>query len=830
MISSFVFALIFLSLKPAGVAYRINAVLQPEKTTIVGISTITFRNQTPDSVYSLSFYLYPNAFRNRETRLARELEMSGRFDFARLSRKGWGFIEIELLKYQNTPTTFHIRETFLELFLPQPLPPGDSVVIEISWTTRVPALILNLGRKGSNFILTHWHPQVRSDSGEVAFADYLVSVGVPPGWKVAGSGERLLPPTVEEEREKATHYVRFRANNVPDFGLVIGRQFVEFVDSSTAPRINLFLSRRLARHASKIISYARVSLGLFSRWFGSYPFPQLTIVDGTGIAPKEISAPGLVIFTQKPVPCTRLFERHIVTEIARQWFGQVVTPDGDRKPALTDGLSAYATMRYLKTLYGDDNLLDIPINIPFLKGISDEYLHRIYYYIAATNHLSRPLTVPLKETTDWFTREAVGKSQAVVIFNQLEKQLGSAVIDSAIRHYLVSHLGTLPTVEAFLGSIIHTAGTEGESITRLVHSFNSLVLRTKKWTIKPIFAIPDFETYQIFYGPWLWYDNYRGFQPGIWLQGRRFIDAGPLRGEHQWTLFGNYASNKSDWHTGVSYQTPLLFTPCRLRLFFTGDNSFRDRGLRAYINAEVGQPFRPPRTEINFGYRLYELLDTTDRDARAWQKGRTGEIKITLGNRAETRFFQFKHRLTFSQAFKPILSQFQYTKVSLEENYTVFLPGMFPLAIRLFTGLIAGAAPPQEKFYLSGGLSYTPAEPVSWAYKGPSSGQEHWHYDGDVNCRGYYGLYHHGRYAYGINLHLHPPFSVLQPFFDIGNVADSLNQPDFFKPLFDAGIRLKFGLFYADFPLWKSHPGGNEKHFAFRWSLGFKLFEPLGNF
>ncbi len=363
------------------------------------------------------------------------------------------------------------------------------------------------------------------------------------------------------------------------------------------------------------------------------------------------------------------------------------------------------------------------------------------------------------------------------------------------------------------------------------------VLETDRWnnfyprkiTFRPIFALPDFEAYQIFYGPWFWYDNYRGFQPGIWFQGRRFIDAGPVRGEHNWTLIQNYASKKSDWHTGISYQTPVLFYPNRLRLYIAADNSFRDRGIKTYFTAEIGHPFRLPKNEIQFGYRLYELIDTTGRDSRAWNRARTAEIRARLFRTHKYPFFSCRHELIFSQGLKPLLSEYNYSKISLEENLIISPFKPLSLSLRLFAGAIKGNVPLQERFYLSGGLSYTNAEPISWAYEGMASGQEHWHYDGDVNCRGYYGLYRSGRFAYGINIHLVPPaelgfpFSLIQPFFDLGNVADSLNQSEFFKPVLDAGIRLKLGPLYADFPIWKSAPEPNENQFAFRWSLGFKL-------
>ncbi|OYD15140.1 hypothetical protein CH330_06500, partial [candidate division WOR-3 bacterium JGI_Cruoil_03_51_56] len=118
------------------------------------------------------------------------------------------------------------------------------------------------------------------------------------------------------------------------------------------------------------------------------------------------------------------------------------------------------------------------------------------------------------------------------------------------------------------------------------------------------------------------------------------------------------------------------------------------------------------------------------------------------------------------------------------------------------------------------GLVPNSAEPVSWGYQGMSSGQEHWHYNADVNCRGYAGEYQPGRFAYGLNIYL-SLIPYLQPFFDIGNVGDTTNSK-FWNACMDAGIRLKLGPLYADFPFWRYQI--NKPHeFAFRWMLGLSL-------
>ncbi|MCX7732898.1 MAG: hypothetical protein N2248_07050 [candidate division WOR-3 bacterium] len=684
-------------------------------------------------------------------------------------------------------------------------------------------------------------------------------------------------------------------------GLNISRLFPSAV---CAPPIKIILSSRLKPDEPRIASEVRNICSLFSSWFGPPPDSSgaLIITDN----PEYSSGAGghQIAVNSPPVPFTRLLERELAQEIARYWFAAGRFSD----PLLLYGLPAYATNRYLETVYGTSNLIDLPGVSAFISGLSEHYLHRVYYYLAATNNLTFPVTEPQPDTGPFLT-DAVLRAQTALLLKALEKRLGTAVMDSTIRQFRQRYLNNTGSagLPAFLACLTAIAGPKQEvlintlfkqdgrndlKICRLRHQGQNLhidlsaryplnlpvrikteftdrtvridtvllnhsatisipavkkvrrmildpdtsVLEPDRWNnICPrqlrtgfLFALPDFEAYQLFYGPWFWYDNYRGFQPGIWFQGRRFIDAGPVRGAHNWTLIQNYASKKSDWHTGISYQTPLLFYPVRLRLYLAGDNSFRDRGIKLYLTSEFSRPFRLPRNEIQLGYRLYELLDTTGRDPRAWNRARIAEIRSRLYRTHKTPVLAVQHELTCAQGLKPLLSQYTYTRASLVENITITPANLLPVSIRIFAGAVAGLVPLQEKFYLSGGLSYTPEEPVSWAYEGMASGQEHWHYDGDANCRGYYGLYRSGRFGWGVNIHLLPrtawrfPLSAIQPFIDFGNVADTL-QLRSLKPVFDAGIRLKLGPLYADFPFWKSAPEPGENRLAFRWSLGFKL-------
>lgn len=686
-------------------------------------------------------------------------------------------------------------------------------------------------------------------------------------------------------------------------GTSLNRLFPSALDNL---QISVVLSQQFKSSETRIASEAQNICRLFSRWFGPPPDSSgvliITDVPGESLGP----AKQVVSVNLPPIPFTRLLERQLALGIARYWF---TAAGRSSEPLLMYGLPAYATARYLEAVYGTSNLIDIPGASVLLSGISEHYVHRAYYYIAATNNLTFPVTEPQPDTGPFLT-DAVLRAQTALLLKSLEKRLGTALIDSAIRLFRQGHrfknAGSTGT-PAFLACLTAVAGPEQEVLINTLFSQDgkndlkiwrlrrkdkqwhislstryplnlpvrvktdftdrtsridtvllngpvtlsfvsektvrqvtldpdTIILEPDRWNnIYPrqfktqfLFALPEFESYQLFYGPWFWYDNYRGFQPGIWLQGRKFIDAGPVRGAHNWTLIQNYASKKSDWHTGISYQTPIIFYPARLRLYLAGDNSFRDRGVKLYLTSEFSSPFRLPRTEVQVGYRLYELLDTTGRDPRAWNRARVAELRSRLYRANKTPMLAVQHELICAQGLKPFLSQYTYTRVSLVENISIGLVNLLPVSIRIFAGAIAGSVPLQEKFYLSGGLNYTPEEPISWAYEGMGSGQEHWHYDGDANCRGYYGLYRSGRFGWGVNIHLLPrtawpfPFSAIQPFIDFGNVADTL-QLRSLKPVFDAGIRLKLGPLYADFPFWKSAPEPGENRLAFRWSLGFKL-------
>lgn len=344
----------------------------------------------------------------------------------------------------------------------------------------------------------------------------------------------------------------------------------------------------------------------------------------------------------------------------------------------------------------------------------------------------------------------------------------------------------------------------------------------RSFLIRPFIALPDLDNYQLFYGPWFWYDSYHGLALGVWAQGRRFYDTGPFLGAHQWMVSETYYTRLNDWHGSLSYQTPLSFISDRLRIKLMGDISLLANGARAICWYDIGRPFRQPKATVGLHYRYWDLFDVRDRDPRAWDSARTAEARFFFNHSYEAMRFKGRGQVFAAPQVPWLGSNFRSWKFALEQQHTFRFRRNLGITVRGFAGLIWGAIPNQDQFYLSGGLAYTDNEPVSWAYRGWNSGQQHWHYDGDLNCRGYLGSYRHGRYAYGLNLSLN--FSrYVEPFFDLGNVAQSPAEPGFLPPLMDAGLRFRLGPLYADIPFWRIDPVTRRSVFRLDWSLGFKL-------
>jgi hypothetical protein len=370
----------------------------------------------------------------------------------------------------------------------------------------------------------------------------------------------------------------------------------------------------------------------------------------------------------------------------------------------------------------------------------------------------------------------------------------------------------------------------GSNVAHVEIDPDEKLLETNRWNnfypykveVKPVFDVPSFDSYQIFYGPYVWFDLYHGFQLGPWLMGRRFVDYGPLHGEHQWLASTLYRTNLKDFQGNLSYSSPLTFVSDRLKLDARMNYSEVEVGTGADLTYHLGRASGLPNAEMKLGYRFTELRSLRSLDSLDFVLNRIGMIAGSANYAHLSRSLQGKVGFRAAVASPLLGGDAGYYRVSAEATEAWRFSRDLRLQARFFAGASGGDIPLQQQFFLSGSLEGTEAAPVNWSYLGPIASQEHWHIEGDANLAGYAGEHVKGKYAGAINLRLKVPY--VSPFFDIGNVGSSFSALAPSQLRMDAGVRVVLGPVYADFPIWTSPANvRNGRNFAFRWVIGLDM-------
>ena len=836
---------------PIRVRYAISARLDDAAGLVRGTEEVRYLNTGSDTLGSLWFHLYPNAFRDRSTTYAHELEAMGRFDFSLARERDRGWLAIDSVESGGRVVLTSETETELGLFLSPPLAPGESVTVFVRFRTQVPTRFGECARNGRSFVLAHWFPEVAARTpvagwllggyhvfghSPSAFANYHVTLDVAADLSVTGPDSTFYSQV--DDLWLGRHTYRIEAKNISELAIVALPKLKEMSRSIAGTNITI-LARSFANAEwyYALLTTADM-LRRMQEWNGPFPFANLTIVDGSGIVAQDASYPGLIVMATQPIPYTRVFEQALAQQVALQWTACATGADELSYPGIAQGPASYSAMRYVDDKYGRTSLVSNPVLGWLLTGLNSEYYNKLYYYLGASNKI---LCTDLTKCRDQVGYQAAVQSRPALMMLAAERRIGRPAFDSLMRDWVDSQSGAHPTRSDF-ATLFPTVNAQLMG-TSPVDTILPTRLGDHRVTVRPVFALPSFTDYQLFYGPYAWIDNYHGLQLSAWAQGRQFYDAGPLRGRHQWTVSEIYSTKIDDWHSSVNYQTPLTFLSDRLRVYAALDYSLVDAGAKLFFTQELGPAFRQPKTTIDFGYRILDLYNLRFRDSLAWDSARTADIRLKVAHTYESRLFLGGAQIYLRRGLTALGSNSNYLRAALEQSHTWRGLRPFNLTLRVFAGYVWGDVPAQDQFYLSGGLTSNGSEPVSWGYEGWTSGQEHWHYDADVNCRGYAGGYAagdgyvHGRAAYGLNFEGNAPKLALSlvsfhPFFDLGNVGDPgvprAGVPGFWSPCMDAGIKLKLGPLYADFPIWRNQVSAGGHKFAFRWMLGLKMGGVLG--
>jgi hypothetical protein len=374
---------------PRNASYTITARLDPASRMLNGEELLTWRNTSANPTSHLRFHLYYNAWRNTQSTWIREAIRAGDSEIAERPESDWGWIDVtsvKLISASGAPidVTASLRyvapddgnaddRTVAEIPLSAPLAPGQTINVQLTWSSRVPRTFARTGVVGNYYFLAQWFPKigVLQDDGwnchqfharTEFFADfgiYDVRLTVPTGWIVGASG--IERSRRDEGNRTTTH--NYYAEDVHDFAWTTSPDYLERTERfehATLPPVNLRLLLQPEHDGQETRHFdaARATLKYYGEWFGPYPYANLTIVDPAWQSGADgMEYPTLITAGTSWIAPRSVAEPEGVTvhEGGHQfWYGIVATNEFENA-WMDEGINTFSTARVIDQYFGADH-------------------------------------------------------------------------------------------------------------------------------------------------------------------------------------------------------------------------------------------------------------------------------------------------------------------------------------------------------------------------------------------------------------------------------------------------------------------------------------------
>lgn len=468
------------------VNYKIDVSLDDVKHELSAFEKIEYINNSKDTLLFLYFHLWPNAYKNNETALAKQLLSQGNTEMYFSKPDALGYIDSLNFSIEDKTIKWSLDKNNIDickLLLPKALKPGDTVVITTPFHVKLPsATISRLGHAGQAYAITQWypkpavydregwHPMPYLNQGEFysEFGSFDVKVTLPNNYLLAATGDRIDAPEEEkwllskvsetEEMIKNKKYssnnsfppsskqnktIRFKQYRVHDFAWFADKRFHVLKGETKLPHSGntvetwAFFTNNEAQLWSKSIEYLNDATAFYSLLNGDYPYNHVTAVDGTISAGGGMEYPNITIIGESGNDF--ILETTIMHEVGHNWFYGILGSNEREFPFLDEGLNSFYEMRYIRTKYPDKKLTsligrDSTFKFFGLNKFAHKAQYEFAYLFAARKNLDQPIATPAQDFTE-YNYGAIVYSKSAMVFDYLMNYLGKEKFDEAMRFY-----------------------------------------------------------------------------------------------------------------------------------------------------------------------------------------------------------------------------------------------------------------------------------------------------------------------------------------------------------------------------------------------------------
>jgi hypothetical protein len=460
--------------------YKIEVTLNDSLHELDGFIVIDYKNNSPETLSAIFFHLWPNAYKDQSTPLAKQLVENGKTEFYYSKPYQKGFMDklnfkvnAEICKWEFDSTTDEICKVILNT----PLKSGESVRISTPFHVKLPATFSRLGHIGQSYQITQWypkpavfdkygwHPIPYLDQGEFysEFGSFDVSITLPKNYVVGATGDlqnkeelKWMDSLSEKTKlienyatdmafpasAKETKTLHYTQKNIHDFGWFADKRYhvlkgeVELPYSKNKVTTWALYTNNQANLWNKAPEYLHDAIYYYSQWIGEYPYAQVTAVDGTISAGGGMEYPNVTVIGEERNAFA--LDQVITHEVGHNWFYGILGSNERDHAWMDEGINSYYEYRYTRTKYPNQKAIGrFPEGIAKsfdLNQYKAKYLLDLGYQFMARENRDEPIEQTSAKFTDFNYGVCVyGKS--MLIFDYLEAYLGTAQFDAVMKKY-----------------------------------------------------------------------------------------------------------------------------------------------------------------------------------------------------------------------------------------------------------------------------------------------------------------------------------------------------------------------------------------------------------
>lgn len=391
------------------VNYTIKVTLDDQLHMLRGSEEFVYTNNSPTTLNSLYIHLWPNAYRDKNTALAKQLMMSGKDFLFRNDSEYHGFIDSLDFKADGTSLqlTYDAKHIDIALLtLNKPLAPGEKVVISTPFRVKLPSgEVSRMGHIDQTYQITQWypkpavydekgwHPMPYLNQGEFysEYGSFDVSISLPENYTVGATGDLQTEREIKRlnllaeyngiglrnsdidwsnidkhyensESSQVMKTLRYKQSRVHDFAWFADKTFRVLKGEVVLPQSErsvttwaMYTENSAELWKPHSLDYLHDGILKYSQWNGDYPYNQVTAVDGTISAGGGMEYPNVTVIGN--VSTKEELEVVIVHEVGHNWFYGILGSNERDFGWMDEGLNTLNEMRYVAEKYPENTRL-----------------------------------------------------------------------------------------------------------------------------------------------------------------------------------------------------------------------------------------------------------------------------------------------------------------------------------------------------------------------------------------------------------------------------------------------------------------------------------------